>query len=152
MLVRFQLLSPFLEIMFPSDLEDYDWHSLERCIKNLRPLKESALLLQKGNADVQTAKSVIKYLRHIKSAELVLNSPVHDTLSKWVDNNPVVNAVFSPVNLQNQFTKQVYEFASSLNSTVPSSSDDHSYVPSHVIPLNEFLLIKKPMTLTSDCI
>ena len=106
MLVRFQLLSPFLEIMFPSDLEDYDWHSLERCIKILRPLKESALLLQKGNADVQTAKSVIKYLRHIKSAELVLNSPVHDTLSKWVDNNPVVNAVFSPDNLQNQFTKQ----------------------------------------------
>ena len=46
MLVRFQLLRPFLEIMFPSDLEDYDWHSLERCIKILRPSKESALLLQ----------------------------------------------------------------------------------------------------------
>ena len=123
--------------MFPSDLEDYDWHSPERCIKILRPLKESAILLQKGNADVQTAKSVIK------SAESVLNSPVHDTLSKWVDNNPVVNAIFSPNIIQNEFTKQVYEFASSLNSTVPSSSDDHSYVPSHVLPLNEFLLTQE---------
>ena len=86
---------------------------------------------------------MIKYLRHIKSAEPVLNSPVHDTLSKWVDNNPVVNAIFSPDNLPNEFTKQVYEFASSLNSTVPFSSDDHSYVPSHVLPLNEFLLTQQ---------
>ena len=92
--------------MFPSDLEDYDWHSLERCIKILRPLKESALLVQKGNADVQTAKSVIKYLRHIKSAEPVLNSPVPDTLSKWVNNNPVVNAIFKIIyktSSQNRF-------------------------------------------------
>ena len=143
MLVRFQLLRPFLEIMIPSDLEDYDWHSLERCIKILRPSQESALLLQKGNADVQTAKSVIKYLRYITSAEPVLNSPMHDTLSKWVGNNLVVNENFSPDNLQNEFTKQVFEFASCLNSTVPSSSDDHSYVPNHVLLLNEFLLTQE---------
>ena len=86
---------------------------------------------------------MIKYLRHIKSAEPVLNSSVHDTLSKWVDNNPVVNSIFSPDNLRNDFTKQVYEFASSLNSTVPSFSDDHSYVSSHVLPLNEFLLTQE---------
>ena len=125
MLSRFYELREVFIIMYPEELDFYDWENLKRLLGVLKPLQSASVLLQHTTANHATAKPVIKYLRHIASTEPLLNSPVKDTLEKWIDDNDIVKAIFNPYGDDNVFCKKskITSFRNSLTlSSLPLST------------------------------
>ena len=125
MLSRFYELREVFIIMYPVELDFYDWENLKRLLGVLKPLQSASVLLQHTTANHDTAKAVIKYLRHIASTEPLLNSPVKDTLEKWIDDNDIVKAIFNPYGDDNVFCKKskITSFRNSLTlSSLPLST------------------------------
>ena len=74
------------------------------------------------NGRLPTAKNT---LVHIASTEPLLNSPVKDTLEKWIDDNDIVRAIFYPYGDDNVFCKKskITSFRNSLTlSSLPLST------------------------------
>ena len=139
MLSRFYELREVFIIMYPEELDFYDWENLKRLLGVLKPLQSASVLLQHTTANHATAKAVIKYLRHIASTEPLLNSPVKDTLEKWIDDNDIVKAIFNPYGDDNVFCKKIKDYVVSQQPNTQLPAAEHAYVSDDIIPLDEFL-------------
>ena len=59
----------------------------------LRPLKDCTMELQKRDANVCTARTVINYLKEVSRKSPVECAPTQDVLAKWINDNPVAEAI-----------------------------------------------------------
>ena len=88
------------------------------------------MALQNEKADAKLAVRVIKFLNHPASREAALCNPIRDVLSKWVDGNAIVNAIF---NNNGGFFDKVRQIALSPTLSNQQPSEDHVYVGSEPI-------------------
>ena len=88
------------------------------------------MALQNEKADAKLAVRVIKFLNHLASREAVLCNPIRDVLSKWVDGNAIVNAIF---NNNGGFFDEVCQIALSPTLSNQQPSEDHVYVSSEIL-------------------
>ena len=77
-------------VFFSEEFAEFDWDKLERTCKLLQHFKECTMKLQEGVASADTAKKVILYLQ---SRVQKMNVEVKAVLTKWLTDNPIVEAL-----------------------------------------------------------
>ena len=65
----------------------------------------------------------------------ILCNPISDVLSKWVDSNAIVNAI---INNNGGFFDKVRQIALSLTLSNQQPSEDHVYVGSKILSIQDF--------------
>lgn len=134
MLERFmQLKVPLLYIM-EDDLDNFEWHKLERIVDILAPLRDASVDLQCGNVGAKDAVHVLGFLNNLAATEAAMSSVIRDVTGKWIENNSIANALLYQRGDFYQFAKRAL--------TTPIShqqpSDEHGYVSSGRISYKEW--------------
>ena len=87
---RFLQLKPSLWLLFSEEMAEFDWDKIERTCKLLQPFKECTMKLQDAGASADVAKKVILYLQ---SRVQKMNVEVKAVGTKWLTDNPIVEAL-----------------------------------------------------------
>ena len=120
MLLRFKELEHAL--CFICDLSSFDWNILDELINILLPLQECTDDLQRNGANVDTASTILTYLKQEAAASATIGGPISTVFNKWIITNPIAHAI-----MYNEGT--FYDYIKRKKTGIDVDPSDHVYTP-----------------------